>query len=162
MNCLEYSKFEEADFDDFFSLISNEDVMKQIIGRPHTLEEAQEIFKNMLENNRLHPQCGTYKVTGKEDNTFIGFVKLELEEATSNEAEIGYMFMPQHWGKGYGNKAAEYVIHLAENIKQLTKLTANIDPENVASRKVLTNHGFESERFYEWQGLPAEWLTRSI
>lgn len=162
MHNLSYSKFEEKDFDDYFLLVSNADVMKQIIGRPHTLEEAKEIFKGNLENNMLHPQCGTYKIVNADNGAFVGFVKLELEAATRNEAEIGYMLLPQYWGKGYGKQVAEYVLNIAKDIEQLTRLTGNIDPENKGSRKILTNHGFTSEKLFDWHGLPAELLVRDI
>lgn len=161
ISILNFSKFNDNDFDNYFSLVSNEDVMKQIIGRPHTLAEAQEIFKETLANNALHADCGTFKITNNE-GIFIGFVKLELEDATSNEAEIGYMLLPQFWGKGYGKQAAGFVLDLAHTIPQLKTLTANIDPENIASRKILTNVGFTHKEYFTWKGLPAELLAMPI
>lgn len=71
------------------------------------------------------------------------------------------MILPQNWGKGYGSTIASQLIEIAKQTK-LSLLKAIIDPENIASRKILINHGFISEKLCEIDGLPGEILSLTI
>ena len=84
-----------------------------------------------------------------------------LIQKQSNEAEIGYMILPKYWGRGYGTGVANQLIEIA-SLLGLEKIQAIIDPENVASRKILSNQGFISEIVCEIDGLPGEILSKKL
>lgn len=159
MNHLEWVKFAEEDFDYYFQLVSNEKVMEQITERAIPFIEAQENFQKILERNRKYDIFGTYKVC--EGGKFIGLGHLTLNATNEEEAEIGYMIVPEHWGKGYGKTIGRQLVELAKGTN-VTTLKAIIDPNNIASRKILINLGFESEKVCEIDGLPGEILSRAI
>lgn len=95
-------------------------------------------------------------------NNFIGLAKLKVEEKLSKEAELGYMLLPEYWGKGIGSEIARLLIEKAKEEKQLNKVTAIIDPNNIPSRKILINNGFVSDKLCEIDGLPGEILSMKI
>jgi [ribosomal protein S5]-alanine N-acetyltransferase len=160
MNHLIIKKFHENDFDDYFSLVSNESVMAMITERAIPRDEARINFQRIVERNNRHKSFGSYRVLNTT-NEFIGLGSLILNEEKTDEAELGYMLLPKYWGKGYGGKIADYFIQLSVNTP-LTKLTAIIDPKNIPSRKILTTRGFISEKLCEIDGLPGEILSKKL
>lgn len=57
--------------------------------------------------------------------------------------EIGYILHPEHWGRGYASEALAAVIpHIFARF-DVPALTADIDPRNTASIRLLERLGFE-------------------
>ncbi|RDU37174.1 N-acetyltransferase [Neobacillus piezotolerans] len=160
MNGITLQKFDSTDFNNYFLLVSNEQVMSMITERSIPLEEAQGKFQKILKRNENYKTFGSYKVYN-HTNEFIGLGSLILNEEKNDEAEIGYMLLPQYWGKGYGSVIAEALINKAKNT-DVNRLTAIIDPKNKSSRKILLKSGFHSEKICEIEGLPGEILSRAI
>src|SRR5690606_7466208 len=102
---------------------------------------------------------GYYKITEAASGAFIGLAKLEVEQADSDEAELGYILLPEFWGQGIGSRVAKQLIDRARELPGLKRLFAIIDPNNIPSRKILTNNGFISEAFRDFDGLPGELLV---
>ncbi|MEI4801584.1 GNAT family N-acetyltransferase [Bacillus sp. FJAT-51639] len=161
MHQLIFKKFEVTDFNDYFQLVSNEQVMAQITERAIPLEEAQVNYQKLLERNEKYELYGSYKVYNRVTDEFIGLGHVTLNEHKIEEAEIGYMILPKYWGKGYGGIIAKQLIELAKQTN-LNILKAIIDPENIPSRKILIKQGFTSEKICEIEGLPGEILSRFI
>lgn len=161
MNQLHLLKYQENDFKDYFSLVSDEKVMEKITERSIPLEEAQLNFRQLLKRNQKYEQFGSYKIYDISTNEYIGLGHLSLNEEINGEAEIGYMILPQYWGKRYGSAIAKILIEKAEQLK-LKRLTAIIDPSNIPSRKILINLGFVSEEICEIEGLPGEILSKNL
>lgn len=150
------------DFESFYALTGNGKVMAMITERPLSKEEALKKFNYFLENNKLHKSFGSFKVFEVEDSGLLGFAKLEITEENRYEAELGYMLLPEFWGRGYGNEIAEILLEVAISDLNLTRVYANTDPNNHASRKILINNGFTSEEIGEIDGLPSEIFGRQL
>lgn len=153
-------KFESNDFNDYFRLVSNEKVMAMITERSIPLKEAEDNFQKILNRNIWFDPFGTYKVYTSA-NVFIGLGSLILNEEKPDEAELGYMLLPEQWGKGYGSEIAGILIGKAQSAP-LKRVTAIIDPKNIPSKKILTNLGFKSEKLCEIDGLPGEILSKVL
>ncbi|MPM59879.1 hypothetical protein SDC9_106725 [bioreactor metagenome] len=152
-------KYTTMDFDNYYKLVSDENVMAMITERAIPLEEARNNYDLLLSNNELHQSFGNFKVIEASTNKFMGSAALRVKEKNATEAEIGYMFLPVYWGKGFGSEVAKLLIEKAKQDIQIIKLTAIIDPNNTASRKILINNGFISEKVCEIDGLPGEILS---
>ena len=58
--------------------------------------------------------------------------------------EIGFLLHPDHWGKGLALEAMTAVIaHLEAVFSALPQLTAEVDPRNAASLRLLAKLGFQ-------------------
>lgn len=161
MKKLYFNKFEPTDFNLYFQLVSNEEVMAQITERSIPLEEAQANFKKLLKCNEKHQLFGSYKVYDSISNEYIGLGHVTMNEEHVKEAEIGYMLLPEHWGKRYGSAIAKELMNIAKQTN-VSVLKAIIDPNNIPSRKILLNVGFTSEIVCEIEGLPGEILSKYI
>ncbi|HDR7611666.1 TPA: GNAT family N-acetyltransferase [Bacillus mycoides] len=161
MHKLHFKKFETTDFNQYFQLVSNEKVMAQITERAIPLEEAQNDYKKLLMRNEKHKLYGSYKVYNSATNEFIGLGHITVNEDDFKEAELGYMILPEHWGKRYGSCIARELIEIAKQT-DVNVLKAIIDPNNIPSRKILLNAGFTSDTVCEIDGLPGEILSKYI
>lgn len=159
MQKLYFNKFEATDFNLYFQLVSNEEVMAQITQRAIPLKEAQNDFKRLLKRNEKHQLFGSYKVYDSVTNEYIGLGHVTVNEDNVKEAEIGYMLLPECWGKRYGSPIAKELMNIAKQTN-VNVLKAIIDPNNIPSRKILLNVGFTSEKVCEIDGLPGEILSK--
>jgi len=150
------------DFDQYYTLVGNEKVMAMITERALSKEEALEKFNYFLQNNELHPSYGAFMVFEAKSERLLGSAKLEIKEGKRHEAELGYLLMPEFWGKGFGNEIAEVLLELALADPELTRIFAITDPKNIASRKILLKNGFVSEELGVMDGLPSEIFGRTI
>ena len=155
-------KLSPQDFESFYALTGNEKVMAMITERPLSKEEALKKFNYFLENNKLHKSFGSFKVLETGSSKLMGFAKLEIKKEKPEEAELGYMLLPEFWGNGFGNEIAEALLEVATTDPNLTRVYANTDPNNLASRKILINNGFASEEINELDGLPNEVFGRQL
>lgn len=155
-------QFKVADFKLYFELVSDESVMEMITERALPLAEAQVDFAKLIKSNALDLQYGSFKIIDRDTGDFIGLAKLEIEELGSVTAELGYMLLPEYWGKGIGSLIAKTLIEKAQQRNQLQKLVAIIDPKNSPSRKILVNNRFESVSFEDFDGLPGEILELKL
>lgn len=151
-------KMRSKDFALHCVLVSNEKVMKMVSGKVMNPGETKDKFGKILQANCIHPDLGYFKITNSQTGNFIGVAKIELREKTSNEAELGYLILPEFWGKGIASKVVKRLMDLAREEKQLKSLYAIIDPDNIPSRKILENNGFISKESKEFDGLPGELL----
>lgn len=157
---LNFHHYKSADFNDFFKLVSNPDVMKMITGRPLLESETRERFEKMLSVNKQTPEIGYFKVSQSLDNNFIGHSKLVMTK--KNEAEIGYVLLPEFWRKGYGNEIAKTLISLGTETNEIHNLIAIIDPENTASKRILEKQGFQWDYDGDYIGLPAAYYKMKL
>lgn len=151
---LHLRKFTSKDFDFYFQLVGDYEVMKLISGEAMPVNKAKEKFKDILKINDQNPDLGYFLVSTSQTNELIGLGKIVKTE--DNTAEIGYLVQPAFWGKGYGSEISTTLVKQAKKIDSIKKLIAIIDPENAASKKILDKSGFTLESVCEYEGLPAE------
>lgn len=151
-----------ADFPVYFNLVGDEEVMAMITERAIPLEEARSDYEKRMLENQFHSDFGHFKIVEEESGNFIGVGKLEIESPDSDKAELGYMLLSGYWGKGIASVVAHQLIEVARKHDFITKLFAIIDPKNIPSRKILTNNGFVSKEFADFDGLPGEVLELVI
>ena len=71
----------------------------------------------------------------------VGWCGLKWHE-TAGEADLGYRFLEERWGRGYATEASRACIAQAWGPLGLDHILARAMPENVASVRVLEKLGF--------------------
>jgi len=61
----------------------------------------------------------------------------------NGQHEVGYLVLPDHWGKGYATEVTAALIEYAKEMTVVTELVGIVNSKNGASKKVLTKNGFE-------------------
>lgn len=155
------TKYNENDFDLYFSLVKSDEVMRYISGAGLTKEQARMKFDSIIKVNDKHRELGYFKVYNVDD-LFIGDAKLESYVQDPNLLEIGYILKKEYWGKGYGTMICKALLNLANEIFPEREVIGIIDPDNEVSKKLLEKFGFKSYYIGTEDGLPTEKLKRYI
>ncbi|MEI6059701.1 MAG: GNAT family N-acetyltransferase [Bacteroidota bacterium] len=137
---LVFKRMSSADFPFYSSLVMNGEVMKYITGKSLSHEEAIQRFQAALYAGNGYQEAGFFIAETRLDTKLIGVVK--LVRLADQRAEIGYMLLPQFWGKGFASEMVERMIILAKEKKLAAEIIGIIDPSNPASIRVLTKFGF--------------------
>ncbi len=78
----------------------------------------------------------------KKDGTKIGFISHFL---SVGEKEIGYNIVPNERNKGYVSEAIQIIVDYLFLSKDIIRIQAKADPENIPSWKALEKAGFKRE-----------------
>ncbi|RPE00858.1 N-acetyltransferase [Aureibaculum marinum] len=129
------------DFEAFNKMQSSAIVMKYVSQKPMTYQQNKEDLQNLiLSYQDLNNDFLIYAVVKKDNSEFIGTVALVKDE--NNNDEIGYRFLEEFWGKGYGSEVLKGLIYYCKSI-QIKRIVANVAVENMASVKMIQNAGFQ-------------------
>jgi len=157
---LVYKKATNSDRSNFVSWYTNDVVMKFITGSALTNEEANTRFEKALETNETYPELGFYSAYKKDDNAFIGLVKLIYYK--DSQAEIGYGLLPEFWSNKYATEMLRCFVNYSKRISKIKELIGIVDPNNVASKKVLTNQSFKFFKKGVEDNRPAEYFKLDL
>ena len=128
--------------------------MRLITGRAYNKSEATARFEEVININSNNIETGYFKVILKSTGEPVGIAKIILTK--DDEAEIGYVILPDFWGKGFGSEISMKLVELSKSLQEIKSLIAIIDPENHASKKILVKCGFLLEKEGLIDGLPGE------
>ena len=131
----------------FIAELMNTEKWLQFIGDRNikTSEEASAFIEARIvpQLERLGFSCNTVidKVTGEKLGTCGLYERPGLEIA-----DIGFAFLPQHEGKGYGYESAIAVLKDAKTNHKLDKVCAITMEANVPSRRLLEKLGLKFDK----------------
>jgi ribosomal-protein-alanine N-acetyltransferase len=97
---------------------------------------------------RRRDGCAPWTIVTKADDRIVGWGGLYDDPFESGwGVEGGYYFHPASWGQGYATELVAVCMSLADDVLRLPEVKAFARPENLGSRRVLENAGFEAVRF---------------
>jgi len=102
--------------------------------RQETKTELEKTYDNLKDAQWFFVQ--------KKDGTRIGYVAHFL---AAGETELGYFIVPNERGKGYVSETIEIIVDYIFLSRDVVRIQAKADPENVASWKALEKAGFQRE-----------------
>ena len=107
---------------------------------PYTMEDAD--FWLNLVSNAEKDKTGLFRAIVADD-TIVGSISIECKgDIFRIDGEIGYMILTDYWNKGIATKAVGEIYKLAFNILYISRISAKIFEENIASAKVLEKNGY--------------------
>lgn len=150
-------KYAQEDYDIFKNLVQDDELMIYISGKGLTEKATRTKFNAIIETNEKESELGFFKVLNNEGK-YIGHCKLEPHTNDNSVLEIGYILKKENWRKGLGTTICSKLLSLAVNSYPNFDVIAIIDPENLASRKLLEKFGFKSYFIGIEDDLPTEKL----
>lgn len=147
---LYFREFTEQDFHLFYSVFSNEQVMKYTYYNRYNCEEdLLPYFKQVLENNITTEKRKAFEfaVFLLSDDSFIGFADIEIYIMNNYGGcgEIGYLIIPNFWGNGYAVEIANSLIDICFKDIHLHRVTASCNSNNLKSERVMKKVGMQNE-----------------
>ncbi|RLD24677.1 MAG: RimJ/RimL family protein N-acetyltransferase [Bacteroidetes bacterium] len=158
---LQLHRITEADAAFYVKLFNSESWLQYIGDRNvHTIADAEAyIRKNYLSSYKKHGY-GSYTVRLEETGETIGACGLYKRDDLDHP-DIGFAFLTQHLGKGYGYEAASAVMEYARNKLGIKTLLGFTVEDNIASVKLLEKLGLKQKGTYTFKDAPVELLLFS-
>jgi len=139
-----------GDLDNFYRLNGNEDVMRFI--RPAQTKKQSRVFlQKIIAAYTERPRLGRWGMILKADHQFVGsFAIIPVEN--SDQLQLGYALVKEHWGKGYATESVKGGIQYAFGYLDLAEIAGITYPENTPSQKVLLKNGFVFDKTFIEEG----------
>ena len=138
---------------------SREDVCRWLYWGPRTREQVREVLDGLID--RPAAAGPWFAVEQLDTPGLIGSVSLQLGE--HRQGELGFIFHPDHQGRGYATEAARAVLRVAFEDHELHRVYGRLEPRNVGSGRVLEKLGMRREALLlenEW--VKGEWQSEAI
>jgi ribosomal-protein-alanine N-acetyltransferase len=138
-------RIDENDIAEVLALRGNPETMKYI-PRPLAKTEEDALAHINMINEKIDTNIGiNWGITIKRNSKIIGIIGHYRIQPENHRAEIGYMSLPEYHGKGFITEAIKAVVEYGFEQMNLHSVEAIIDPENIASERVLQKNGFIKE-----------------
>ena len=132
---------------EFILEVLNEPSFVENIGdrNVRTVEQARAYIADRFVGSYERHGFGMYLVEAKEDGAPLGICGL-VKRDSLEDVDVGYAFVPRHWGKGYAVESASAVLEYARESLGIPRVVAITKPDNEASIRVLEKIGLRYER----------------
>ena len=148
------------DIDDIVRLYGDPEVTRFITGGVHSRQMAQTWLDEQVASWQRYLKIGMFRVADRVTGEFLGRCGVrDLEDA--GEMEIGYAFVPSAWGRGIATEAARAVLGFTFRNSDLDHIVGITFPENLPSKKVLTNCGLRYIREDFFWGIDVSYFSIS-
>ncbi|GAA0337777.1 GNAT family protein [Bacillus carboniphilus] len=136
-------KFVMDDWKSVYEYTSNADVMEYIPEGVFSESDAQAfVLKNSGDDAKKFP------VLLKDQNELIGHIVFE-KYFGDHTYEIGWVFNPKFYNKGFASEAAYAVLDYGFNELKLHRIIATCQPENIGSYRVMEKIGMRKEGHFK-------------
>ncbi|AZI19329.1 GNAT family N-acetyltransferase [Chryseobacterium taklimakanense] len=154
------TSLDDADIN--LKLLNTEEFKKYVGDRNvNTLDESREYLKN-----RSLPQIeklgyGNFTLIKRDTGEKIGSCGLFHREGL-DVVDIGFAFLPEYFGKGYGYEAASRILRAGFEEYGLQKISAITVKENVASQKLIEKLGLKFQKIVQIPNDPEDLLYYEV
>lgn len=129
----------------FFALLQNPQVLQFCFDMPTPAEIQQQFESRLIPWNTTSTHWLSLSIYEKASSSFIGIIGLKMDHSCEARAEIGFLLLPESYGKGYATEAVVATQKYAAAIGIQT-ITAKVTKGNWASSRVLEKCGFVLQR----------------
>lgn len=134
----------ETDMEFIYRQFSDMDMCRFFNEPPcESLEKAQEIM-NYYKNPGKEPQH-RWMMVKKTDHEPVGTLGYHCYNSSFSKVEIGYDVWKEFWKEGYASEVLPVLLALCFDSLHVNRVYATLDPENIASKKLLNKFGFRYE-----------------
>lgn len=164
-----------ADFDGLLAIESRADVNRYLYSEARGPAEVRDVLERKLAETSLRDDGDTLAVAAelRATGAMIGGCILHWTSREHRVGEIGFIFHPDHHGRGYATEAARPLLEFGFATVGLHRIVGRLDARNLASARVLEKLGMRREALLienefikgEWQSeldyaiLAREWRT---
>jgi RimJ/RimL family protein N-acetyltransferase len=138
---------------------SREDVARWLYWQPRSEAEVREVLATQIARP---PETGVaLAVELLATGEMVGHVSLTVGE--HRQGELGFVFHPDHQGRGYATESARALVAHAFEHYDLHRVYGRLEPRNGASARVLEKLGMRREGLLvenEW--VKGEWQSEAI
>jgi RimJ/RimL family protein N-acetyltransferase len=163
--------FVPEDFEALLAIQSRADVARWLYHEARDADEVRAALNRKIGETSLaeNGDSLSFAVVLRTTSEMIGDGLLDLVSAEHRQGEIGYVFHPDHHGRGYATETAEALLRLGFEQFGLHRIIGRLEPRNEPSARLRREaHFVENELVKgEWQSelvyaiLEREWRART-
>jgi RimJ/RimL family protein N-acetyltransferase len=157
--------FVSDDLDSLYAIHSRADVARYLYWQPRTRDEVQAALEKKIRGTAVQTDGDSlsFAVVLKESSELVGDCVLLLVSREHRQGEIGFVFHPDHHGRGYATEAARLLLRLAFEELELRRVVGRLEARNAASVRVLERLGMRREaHFVENEFVKGEWQSELV
>jgi len=133
------SSLTEAGFFELTPLLTNAEV-RRYLGGVRPIEDSFRYLRESIASASNYPfvvrLCGTAEL--------LGLVTLGPHHVPT-DMEVSYMFLPEHWGKGYAQEAMKAILGFCKQRLNLNRVVSETQAANLRSCRLLETLGYRAE-----------------
>jgi RimJ/RimL family protein N-acetyltransferase len=157
--------FSADDFEALFAIQSRADVARWLYWEPRDAAEVRTGLQRRIKGSSFRKDSDSlsFAVVLKATSEVIGEGSLFLLSAEHRQAEIGFVFHPDHHGRGYATETARLLLQLAFEEFGMHRVIGRLEPRNTASARLLERLGMRREaHFVENEFVKGEWQSELV
>lgn len=106
---------------------------------------------------------GKWMIVRQDNSAVVGDVFLSKDEELQGTTEVGYMFHPDHYGRGFATEAVREALRIGFEEWGVHRIYARVDEENIGSVRVCQKIGMRQEaRLIESDRRGDVWSTELV
>ncbi|NES13839.1 MULTISPECIES: GNAT family N-acetyltransferase [Micromonospora] len=163
------------DLDDVYAYQRRPDVVRWMLAEPRTREQSRASVAAMAGEDALRAEGDCLTLAVAADAGVIGTVELVWRSQADRTAELGYVFHPDHGGRGLATEAAAALLDWGFGEFGLHRVQARCHGRNEPSARLMRRLGMRQEAHHvasylfrgEWADqlvfavLAHEWRSRT-
>lgn len=121
------------------------------IGDGATMDRAHVVMPGVIAMDAEREGMGVFATERRADGAFVGWHALK-PLPTTDEIEVGYRLLPEHWGQGYATEGARALVKHGFETLGLERIVVIALPENTASLRVMEKVGMVDGGTIDYRG----------
>ncbi|WP_158887324.1 GNAT family N-acetyltransferase [Amycolatopsis anabasis] len=157
--------FTLSDLDALYGFQSRPDVTQYLSWEPRNRTETAAALQRRIATARLTENGRFLSIAAQRADTgqLIGDLFLEVVSTEHRQGEIGFVFHPDHHGRGFAGEAAVELLRLGFERLGLHRIIGRCDARNTASAALMEGLGMRSEaHFRENERLKGNWTDELV
>lgn len=146
---LKLRKITKKDVNEIFFLRSDARVLKYLDRDPAKSKMDSSNFIKSINDAENHGEGITWGIAIHDNPLLIGTIGFWRIQKEHYRAEIGYVLHPDWVGSGIISEAIRVVINFGFDKMMLHSIEANVNPQNIASIRLLEKHNFKREGYFK-------------
>src|SRR6266852_5880822 len=140
--------FTPGDLDDLYAYQSRPDVARYLYWDARDRAQVFEALVRQCEETSLSAEGDwlTFAVLWRETGKVVGEVGLKLVSWPDRQGEIGFVFNPEHHGRGLATEAAEAMLTLGFDAIGWHRIIGSCDARNHPSARLMERIGIAGRR----------------
>jgi RimJ/RimL family protein N-acetyltransferase len=157
--------FTGGDFDALYAIHSDAEVARYLYNGPRDAAEVRGLLARKIEGATLSAEGDwlSAAVVLRETDDVVGDIALQLVSREHSLGELGFVFNPEHHGRGYATEAAAVFLRVAFEDFGLHRVIGRTEARNTASARVLEKIGMRREaHLVENEFVKGEWQSELV
>lgn len=157
--------FRADDLDALHAILARGDVNRFLYSGASTRAHTRAALRRKIGQAELRAGVRRLSLAAelRETGELVGSLTLFLRSAVHRRGEIGFVFHPDHHGRGLATEAAVELLRIGFADAGLRRIEGRCDARNIASARVLERIGMRREaHFVENEWVKDEWTDELV